>query len=275
MVVPIKSHVYTQSWVGCRLIDKHSINVKVETLDSATSKYALSPVKHDLDIQAYKTGIKNPFGYLGIVSNELLINGASFFCAEKIGSLKKMVIPVLFGDEKLEKLSTVSWGRYSNASFYFTGRRFLIVFGNFMQSKWIRPTFTALFSLLNADHWEEGIFRKERYDGMSVNIQLSQEMGRKCAAIGSLKHFYGDDWEPKTHFPSKYFPLRKEKVEDFFLLLVQKAEEAIKTDLLDLIALEDFCLTSDLDVHKIGFSEQGSMKLKQGRLNLGKKKIES
>lgn len=102
------------------------------------------------------------------------------------------------------------------------------------------------------------------------------EMGRRCIAIGSLKHIYNDDWEPKTHFSSRYFLYRrKEKIEDFFLLLVQKAEEAIKTDVLDLIALEGFCLTSNLDIYKIGFNEQSSMKLKQGRLNLGKKKIES
>jgi len=152
----------------------------------------------------------------------------------------------------------------------------LIAFDSFMQSKWIKPTFAKLFSVLGADHWQKGIFKKEMYDGITANTQLSMEMGRRCIAIGSLKHIYNNDWEPKTHFPSRYvLHRRKEKIEEFFLLLVQKAEEAIKTDVLDLIALEDFCLTSNLDIYKIGFNEQGSMKLKQRRLNLGKKKIES
>lgn len=259
-------------------MDKYRITVKAEKLDSVTpSKYTFNPVKHDLDIQAYKLSIKNPLGHLRVISNELLINGASYFCVEKTGLFKRRIIPILFDDEKLEKLSIVKWGMwYSNAPFYFTGRRFLIVFNNFMQSKWIKPTFTTLFSILKADHWQEGLFKKEKYNGVSINIQLSRERGRKCVAIGSLKHLFGDDWEPKTHFPSRYFLFRRnEKIEDFFLLLIQKAEEAIETDLLDLIALEDFCLISDLDIYKIGFNERGFLKLKQGRLNLGKKKIKS
>ena len=261
-------------WVGCRFIDKHRIIVKAEIDSASPSKYTFNPIQHDLDVQAYKLGIKNPFGLLSIISNELLINGASYFCVEKIGLLKRRIIPILFADEKLEKLSDVTWRGYSNASFYFTGRRFLIPFSNFMQSKWIKPKFTTLFSILKADHWQEGLFEKEKYDGISRNIQLSQEMGRKCVAIGSLKHLYADAWEPKTHSPSKYFLLRRnEKIEGFFLLLIQKAEEAIETDILDLIALEDFCLTSKLDIYKIGFNEQGSLKLERGRLNLGKKKI--
>jgi len=253
----------------------HRISVKIELLDSSQgpSKYAFGPIDHILDLNSFKSGIENPLGSLGIVSDEVLINGVSYFCIEKTGLLKGRSIPILFGDEKLERLSTVSSEGYTNMPFYFTGRRFLIASKSFIQSKWIKPSFNSLFLLLGADHWLEGL-RKTAYDAISMNVRLFSSLEGKGIEIGSLKHIHGNDWEPRIHSPRRYylFGVKREKPENFFEIAFKKAQEAAETDILDLIALENFCLTTDLDVHKISIGEVGSVKLKQGRLNLKKKK---
>ena len=248
--------------------------MKAEAFDpAASSESTFNPVEHDLDVQAFRSSIKNPFGRLRIISDELLTNGVSYYFVEKTGLLQRRVVPILLGDEKLEKLSDLTWMRYSNGAFCFTGRRFLVVFNSFMQSKWIKPSFAKVFSLIGADHWLEGT--ENAYDSIALNLRLSVGLEGKFIEIGLLKHAYQADWESKVHSPSRYYLTgkKKEKIKDLFKTVVEEAQEAVETDALDLIALEDFCLTSGLEIHKIGFRELGSAILEQGVLNLGKKKI--
>lgn len=247
--------------------NRHKIFVKAELLDPSEgpSKYTFNPTEHAIDLQSYKSGIENPMGRLSIISDEILTNGASYFYVEKTGLLKRRLIPILFDDERLEKLSVVSFG-YTDMPFYFTGRRFLVAAKSFIQSKWIKPSFTNLFALLGVNHWFEGL-RKTPYDAISMNMRLSWGLRGKGIEIGLLKHVYGKGWEPKIHSPRRYdlFGRKEEKIENFFETIFKRAQEARETDILDLIALEDFCLTSGLDMRKIGLDETGSTKLKQGR----------
>lgn len=257
------------------LTDYREIELKIVQLKeiSHTLKKAPSPIKYEFNTRSFKSKIKNPFGNLYVIIDELLRNGVSYFLKERVGLFKSKVTPILFNDEKPEFLLNVSTGRFRKLPLFFTGRRFLIAFNGFIQSKWIKPTFQNLFSLLKKNYWKEGILKEARYDGVSMNIKLRQGLPLKYVEIGWIKHIYKNGWAEKVHHPVGYTLYeRKAKTGDFLSIILERVQKAIETDVLDLIALEDFCLTKDLEIHKVGVNEFGASKLESGRLNLGKKK---
>jgi len=238
-----------------------------------TVKKIYDPTKYDFDIKSFKSGIEHPAGYLWVIIDELVNNQVSYFLRERIGLFKNKVMPILLKDEKPELLLNMSAGWFRKIPLLFTGRRFLIVFNDFIQSKWIRPAFQSLFSLFGTSYWKDGLLKETKYDGLLMSCRLRQGLPSKYVEIGWIKHIYQDGWT-RVYNPLEYTPYeRKVRAEDFLDMICKKAQEAIETDVLDLIALEDFCLTKDLEVYKIGVREIGTSRLKNGRLNPGKKKM--
>lgn len=252
------------------------IGIKVKNPEAPITKYTF-------DVEKFKSRVKNPLSDLRAIVNELVRNRASCFIQRKIGTFRKASFPILLQDEQLKFVSWVSSARYREAlvkfPLYFTGRRILIVFDDFIQSKWLKPSFSHLFSVLQTNHWEEGLFNKKKYDGLAVKINVHEKWKLKYITIGWLKHRYGGVWEEKMHNPSKYFlwstspsgkvRLKMDKCLDLIFKSTQKAAE---TDVLELVALEDFCLTSRFRVHKIGLDEVSATELRVSGLNLGKRK---
>lgn len=255
------------------LFDNFKIEVKAEPFKAVgyAFKKAFSSVEYDFNIQVFKSGIKNPLYALRVIADELVGNKISYFIQEKFGWFKKKTIPILFKDEELEFLANVFIGELTSFPFFFTGRRFLIVFKDFIQSKWLKPSFQNLFKILQVDHWREGLFKEKEYDGLAVNLRICWRPLLNFVEMGWLKHLCKNGWEGKTYNPTGYIP-HDRNIEDFFELISRKAQEAIETDILELITLEDFCLTEDVKISKVGYNEFGAMKLNIGKLNLGKKK---
>lgn len=256
--------------------DHREIEVKIMQLKEIgqTIKEASGPIRYDFNICSFKSEIKNPFGNLYVIVDELLRNNVSYFLKERAGLFKSKVTPILLKDEKPELLLNVSTGSFRRLPFFFTGRRFLIVFTNFIQSKWIKPTFQNLFSLLKTNYWKEGLLKESRYDGLSMNLRLRRGLPSKYVEIGWVKHVYQDGWTTRVCNPVGYVPgERKVRTEDFLDMVLEMVQKAVETDILDLVSLEDFCLTKNLEIYKVGVNEFNANKLKSGRLNLGKKKV--
>ena len=251
-----------------------TIEVKSETHETIGQppKGAFGPLKYDFNFQTYRSKIQNPSGRLSIIVDEITRNYVSYFIREKVGVFKKKSYPLLFKDERLEHLSNVLVTGV-NSSLFYTGRRLLIVFDNSIQSKWLKPSLENLLQSLKVNRWREGVYGKKEYDGLAVNIELHSGLLSKGIEIGWFKRIYRNGWDAKIYHPTFITPQKKVKIEDFFELVYKKAKKAIETDVLELIALEDFCLTSPLEIYKIGLRESGAKKLDKGRLNFNKVKV--
>ena len=254
-------------------LDFTSWKIEVKVMNVVpTVKKIHGPIKHDFDVKSFKSGIKSPLGVLLIIVDELVRNQPSYFLKERVGLLKSKAMPVLFKDERPEFLLNVSTGRFRKVPLLFTGRRLLMAFDGFVQSKWVKPAFQGLFSLLGVKYWKEGLLKEKRYDGLSVNFRFRRVFPLKYVEIGWIKHVYQDGWAGRVYNPISYTPYeRKVKTEDLLNILLDKARKAVKTDVLDLIALEDFCLTENLEIYKVGFHGFGSSKLKSGEVKFREK----
>jgi len=256
-------------------VNYRKIEIKIEPLEELgpIATKIRTPIKYSFNIKSFKSGVKSPLGNLWIAADELVRNGVSYFLKEKTGLFRSKVTPILLEDENPCFLLNVSTGRSGKLPLLFTGRRFLIAFNSFIQSKWIKPTFRNFFSLLGINYWKDRLLKETRYDGLSMSFRLSRGFLSKYVEIGWVKHGYQNGWKGKVYSPVGYTPYeRKVKAEDFLNIISERAQKAAETDVLDLIALEDFCLTRNLEIYKVGFREFGSSKLRSGRLNLGKKK---
>lgn len=251
-----------------------TIEVKSESHETIGRPFkgAFGPLKYDFNFQTYKSRIQNSSGRLSIIVDEITRNYVSYFIREKVGVFKKKSYPILFKDERLEYLSNVLITG-ANSSLFYTGRRLLIVFDNSIQSKWLKLSIENLLQSLKVDCWREGIYGKKEYDGLAMNIKLHSGLLPKGIEIGWSKRIHRNGWEAKTYNPAFITPQKKVKIEDFYELIHKKAKKAIETDVLELIALEDFCLTSPLEIYKIGLRESGAKKLDKGRLNFNKVKV--
>jgi hypothetical protein len=109
-------------------------------------------IKYSLTIEKFKSEIENPLGYLKTVVDEVIRNGVSFFFSVKTGIFKRRVFPILLQDEKPELALWVSTTRYfkpyAKFPLYFTGRRFIITFDDFIQSKWLNISLECYYQFL-------------------------------------------------------------------------------------------------------------------------------
>jgi len=250
------------------------IEVKSEThkINGQPFKNAFAPFKHDFDVRTFKSEIQNPSGRLSIIADEIEKNNVSYFIQEKGAIFKKKSCPILFEDEKLEHLLDVLVAGVKS-SLFFTGRRCLIVFNDFIQSKWLKLSFQNLFKIFQVDHWcKVDFFKETKYDDLAINLRIRSQLGLKNIEVGWLKHIYENGWEAKTYNPTFIAPQYKKKIkiEEVFESVCKKAEKAIETDVLELIALEDFCLTNHFEIYKVGSEEYGAKRLEKGRLNFNK-----